>query len=311
MPDVQEVFRMATQKVRPDPGALERQFQGQRRRSRRRKMGGFAIAAAVLAVGVVIAVTLLNGGKGNPGPAVSKPPAKPAFPIGRVAGLWYEDAGSHLLSIQADGTYAIDDSGTIDTDPADRGTVTVVGRTLVFTSGAGARACDPGQGWVFDPLKLKVDLGATVTMTSTTTKRSCLAVPGGATTWHNAAYRPASYSPPPATGSGTPVTAADEVGVFVLDGGSIIVHQSPNGSFAVYKDGTVANPPDVTGTWRVLPGGRLEWRYGTADPDLGCTKGQTSISRDEVISPGVILETVAGGTCDLGGGQAVIVRLSP
>jgi len=31
MPEVQEVFRMATQKIRPEPGALDRQHENQRR----------------------------------------------------------------------------------------------------------------------------------------------------------------------------------------------------------------------------------------------------------------------------------------
>ena len=34
MPDVQEVFRLATNKVKPDPNALERQHQRQRRNAR-------------------------------------------------------------------------------------------------------------------------------------------------------------------------------------------------------------------------------------------------------------------------------------
>ena len=34
MPDVQEVFRMATQKIRPDPGFVDRQFDHQRRTAR-------------------------------------------------------------------------------------------------------------------------------------------------------------------------------------------------------------------------------------------------------------------------------------
>jgi Tol biopolymer transport system component len=65
MPDVQEVFRMATQKVRPDPGALERQFRDQRRRTIRRKAGGYALAAAVVIAGIVLAITTLSkhGGK--------------------------------------------------------------------------------------------------------------------------------------------------------------------------------------------------------------------------------------------------------
>jgi Tol biopolymer transport system component len=70
MPDVQEVFRMATQKVKPDPGALERQFRGQRRRTTRRKLGAFAVSAAVIAAGVVFAVRASReeaDGKGSVG----------------------------------------------------------------------------------------------------------------------------------------------------------------------------------------------------------------------------------------------------
>ena len=56
MPDVQEVFRMATQKVRPDPGALERQQIQQRRSTTRRKVGAYAVAAALIGAIAVIAV---------------------------------------------------------------------------------------------------------------------------------------------------------------------------------------------------------------------------------------------------------------
>jgi hypothetical protein len=58
MPDVQEVFRLSTQKVTPDPGALERQHTRQRRRSTGRKLGALAVAAAIgLAALVVILET--------------------------------------------------------------------------------------------------------------------------------------------------------------------------------------------------------------------------------------------------------------
>jgi hypothetical protein len=58
MPEVQEVFRMSTQKVRPDPGALERQHTRQRRSSIGKKVGALAVAAAIgLAALVVILAT--------------------------------------------------------------------------------------------------------------------------------------------------------------------------------------------------------------------------------------------------------------
>ena len=56
MPDVQEVFRVATQKVRPDPGALERQQEQQRRHTTRRRAGAYALAAALFAAIAVLAV---------------------------------------------------------------------------------------------------------------------------------------------------------------------------------------------------------------------------------------------------------------
>jgi Tol biopolymer transport system component len=54
MPDVQEVFRMATQKMRPDPGALERQNRDQRRRAVTRRAGGYALLAILVIAAVVI-----------------------------------------------------------------------------------------------------------------------------------------------------------------------------------------------------------------------------------------------------------------
>jgi WD40 repeat protein len=70
MPEVQEVFRMATQKIRPEPGALERQFQGQRRRSARRKGGAVALAAAlVITAAVVVIEAARDAGAGGSVPA--------------------------------------------------------------------------------------------------------------------------------------------------------------------------------------------------------------------------------------------------
>src|SRR5262245_38149963 len=67
MPEVQEVFLMATRKIRPEPGALERQFQGQRRRSTRRKSGavGLATLLAIVAAVFLIEVTRDAGTGGN------------------------------------------------------------------------------------------------------------------------------------------------------------------------------------------------------------------------------------------------------
>lgn len=56
MPDVQEVFRMATQKVRPEVSFVDRQLDRQRRRTRNRKAGVYVLVAALGVAGAVIAV---------------------------------------------------------------------------------------------------------------------------------------------------------------------------------------------------------------------------------------------------------------
>ncbi len=65
MPDVQEVFRMATQKVRPEPGFVDRQFKEQRRRSRNRRFGTLAMAAMLGVVAVVVVIRTMDEGTGT------------------------------------------------------------------------------------------------------------------------------------------------------------------------------------------------------------------------------------------------------
>jgi TolB protein len=48
MPDVQEVFRLATNKVKPDPDALERQVRRQRAEARKSRIRAYVAVAAVL-----------------------------------------------------------------------------------------------------------------------------------------------------------------------------------------------------------------------------------------------------------------------
>ena len=73
MPEVQEVFRMATQKVRPDPGALERMHRDQRRQVVKRRAGGYALLAALLVAGVLIGISALQEEAPRPGAPASTP----------------------------------------------------------------------------------------------------------------------------------------------------------------------------------------------------------------------------------------------
>ncbi|HEY6568266.1 MAG TPA: hypothetical protein VI341_12190 [Actinomycetota bacterium] len=75
MPDVQEVFRMSTQKVRQDPGAMERQHTKQRRAQRNRKLGAFAVVGCI-AVAVIVAAVVSSVGNGEPAPSVAAEPGE-------------------------------------------------------------------------------------------------------------------------------------------------------------------------------------------------------------------------------------------
>jgi hypothetical protein len=84
MPEVEEVFRMATQKVRPDPGALERQNRGQRRRSNRRKASVYALVAVLMIVGIAVAASVTMGDHTPEHPT----PPKQTPPLGaQIVGL--------------------------------------------------------------------------------------------------------------------------------------------------------------------------------------------------------------------------------
>jgi hypothetical protein len=72
MPEVQEVFRMATQKVRPDPGFVDRQYDHRRKQERKRKIGALAVAATI-GVAAVALFLATRGGQDTTTPAVESP----------------------------------------------------------------------------------------------------------------------------------------------------------------------------------------------------------------------------------------------
>ena len=73
MPDVQEVFRMSTQKVRQDPGAMDRQHTRQRKAARNRKLGAFAVVGCIGAA-LIVAAVVASGQRGEPAPSVATQP---------------------------------------------------------------------------------------------------------------------------------------------------------------------------------------------------------------------------------------------
>ena len=73
MPEVQEVFRMATQKVRPDEGFVDRQQSHQRRRARNRKISALGLVAVIGLVATVFAIRLA-GDRDRSQPAIQPTP---------------------------------------------------------------------------------------------------------------------------------------------------------------------------------------------------------------------------------------------
>lgn len=90
MPDVQEVFRMATQKVGPDPGALERQHRNQRQRSTRRKAAVYGLVAAFVIIAAVIVVNALPDNDRDTTPA-GKPTASSSTGVFSTLGVYAVD----------------------------------------------------------------------------------------------------------------------------------------------------------------------------------------------------------------------------
>ncbi|HET6771329.1 MAG TPA: hypothetical protein VFH75_06800 [Actinomycetota bacterium] len=74
------------------------------------------------------------------GPTEGPPPT-----ANDLAGIWYSPEAP-LVALGPDGTFIIDNKGSLDTDPAVRGTYKVDGNTMTFTIGGGG-ACTPGDSW--------------------------------------------------------------------------------------------------------------------------------------------------------------------
>ncbi len=80
MPDVQEVFRLATSKVQPDPDALERQVRRQRAAARKSRVRAYVAVAAVLIIAAIGAFALSRAIRNEQTPegTGSTPPSVPS-----------------------------------------------------------------------------------------------------------------------------------------------------------------------------------------------------------------------------------------
>jgi hypothetical protein len=82
MPDLQEVFQMTTQKIRPDPGFVDRQNSRQRRLLRSRKTGALVVVAAMAVALVIVVVASAPGRRSGPAIAPSTATVPPTAAMG-------------------------------------------------------------------------------------------------------------------------------------------------------------------------------------------------------------------------------------
>jgi Tol biopolymer transport system component len=150
MPDVQEVFRMATQKVRPDPGALERQNRNQRRRRTRERAGGYVLLALLVIAAVVIGFLGLRSreqrpaGQGEQEPSAAELATHPHFldlGTGETRLLPDSLAGGYSYVASPDGTRVAYSSKT-------GGGCADGGVTVANIDGTDVRTLQPPEGFV-------------------------------------------------------------------------------------------------------------------------------------------------------------------
>jgi len=274
MPDVQDLFRMATQSVTPDPGALERQHRGQRRRSLHRKAEVYALVGALVVVGAVLGTGVLRSlseGRGRPGtaPYVSPggteqlPPTGEELPptADRLEGIWlFRPDGDLLLRFGRDSSFAFIPDGYV----GGFGTYEVKGRTIRFTY-TGGRFCSGAFTW-------EVGLPEDGRLRAVNIRSTSPCEPerevGLETNWTRVS--PGSPAAEEIT-AGTSARESQQLplrsesalhGVWLLEGRGVLLRLGTDGSYAIDEGGELVTGPDDQGTFEVDGQGTLTLTSG-------------------------------------------------
>ena len=97
--------------------------------------------------------------------------------VGSLKGIWLLEGTGLLMLVDATGRYAIDDGGTLTTDPDDSGAVEAEGTTVKLTSD-GSRSCAVGDTNVWEGAQL-----FSFTLTAVAKEAGCANQPSGDQTW--------------------------------------------------------------------------------------------------------------------------------
>jgi TolB protein len=146
MPDVQEVFRMSTQKVDQEPGAMERQVTRQHKAARNRKLGAFVVVGCI-AASLIVAAVVTSDRSGESAPPVA------AEPGGTGQTLSIVDTGSGTVTTfivpigASDFEYTLDGSMIAYSGRDENGDAQVF---VMDADGSNARQLTRGKGGVGD-----------------------------------------------------------------------------------------------------------------------------------------------------------------
>ena len=150
MPEIQEVFRMATQKVRPDPEALDRQHRGQRRRVAQKRAAVYALVVVLLVAGAVVAISTLGSDDGQPaGEGSHLPPPQAAEQTLSIVDVVSGTTTEFTTPSDASGfNFTLDGSMVTYTEPDDNGNTQVF---VADADGSNARQLTHGEGGARGP----------------------------------------------------------------------------------------------------------------------------------------------------------------
>jgi hypothetical protein len=286
MPEVQEVYRMATQKVRPDPGAMERQRQKQRFHTGKQKAALFALAAGLLVGAVLVGISLFRDTEERPAtPAPGQDHdtgAIEGLPVSEEAltGIWLEDGGTGLLwEFTADGRITIGEDGLLDTDPWGRGTYEVedgiITQAFQNSPQEGGEFCVRADAFLpEDGRLLIVALGdpgspcqAFAGQERSFVRVSPISLP---------AQQITADVPPGGWGTLPVGTGSLLRGIWLLVGEGHLLRLGTDGTYALDGDGTLATDPDDVGTFEVdSDAGTITLTSG-AD-SRGCSEGERAV----------------------------------
>jgi hypothetical protein len=320
MPEVKELFRMATENVRPDLGTLQRQRRRQRWHETRRKSASMALVAGLVIAGAVLGIQALREGDEPSRKPATVPAARPYLQgleptAERLAGIWViHDDNPLLVRFSPDGTYAFDNIGLLDTDPAASGTFEVSGRTITFVEGQ-SRICPEGDryGW-----RASVTTDGRLHVLHLSTQEVIDDIPddcdlAGESTWTRVSPSSQAGMRIPAIPQGDeapPSSISALRGIWLLEGGGHLIRFNTDGTYALDDGGALGKDPDDVGAFEVDAQGGVTLTSG--GDSRTCAEGDRSVWENIRLAGGRLRAVVADNACPTGiETDLTWIRLSP